>query len=108
MKRSWRHFCLLVAAFLLLPTVTNAAWRGEGPFVAVISDVAVDTSEPDTIYAATSGGGVWRSDDGGQTRTPLGEGLANTDVRALAVAGGSPARLYAGLAGGSVWSTELP
>jgi hypothetical protein len=26
--------------------------------------VAIDPAKPDTIYAATGAGGVWRSDDG--------------------------------------------
>jgi len=59
------------------------------------------------VFAGTFDG-VFRSADGGTTWKPMNEGLANTDVRALAIAGGSPARLYAGLAGGSVVSTELP
>ena len=52
-------------------------------------------------------GGVFRSTDGGETWQGLGDGLVNTDVRALAIAG-SPARLWVGTAGGGVVSRELP
>jgi photosystem II stability/assembly factor-like uncharacterized protein len=103
MKRSWRLCCLLVAALLLLPAVATAAWRSEGPFVATISDVAVDASKPDTIYAATSGGGVWRSDDAGQTWILPGDGMVSRSVRWIEVDPGNPATLWAGvdISGGS-------
>src|SRR5260370_24675881 len=56
----------LVAAFLFAASA-HAAWRSEGPFLGAVTDVAVDPVNPDTIYAATDSGGVWRSDDGGKS-----------------------------------------
>ena len=53
---------LLSLSLALIPAVGGAAWRSEGPALATVSDVAVDPSQPATIYAATSAGGVWRSD----------------------------------------------
>ena len=97
MKRSWRHCLLLTAALLALPAVATAAWRSEGPFVAVISDVALDASKPDTIYAATSGGGVWRSDDGGQTWILPGDGMVSRSLKWIEVDPGNPATLWAGV-----------
>ncbi len=103
MKRSVRLCRLLVALLLALPTLATAAWRSEGPFVANISDVAVDVTKPDTIYVATSGGGVWRSDDGGQTWTLPGDGMVNRGVRWIEVDPLNPATLWAGveITGGS-------
>ncbi len=103
MKRSWHLCCLLVAVFLALPTVATATWRSEGPFVAVISGVAVDASKPDTIYAATSGGGVWRSEDGGQTWMLPGDGMVSRGVEWIEVDPSNPATLWAGVdnSGGS-------
>jgi photosystem II stability/assembly factor-like uncharacterized protein len=55
----------LVVALLFVASA-HAAWRSEGPFLGAVTDVAVDPVNPDTIYAATGSGGVWRSDDGGK------------------------------------------
>jgi photosystem II stability/assembly factor-like uncharacterized protein len=60
---------------VLLATASHAGWRNDGPFVGVVTDVAIDSSHPDTIYAATHSGGVWRSDDGGQSWALPGDGL---------------------------------
>ena len=71
--RSRCCYGVLAALLLVIPMLGHAAWRSEGPFVAAIKDVAVDKTNPDSIYAATSAGGVWRSDDAGQTWTLPGE-----------------------------------
>ena len=68
---------LLAALLLVIPMLGLAAWRSEGPFVAAIGDLAVDKTKPDSIYAATSAGGVWRSDDAGQTWTLPGDGMVS-------------------------------
>lgn len=97
MKRTARVCRLLVAGLLALPTVTAAAWRSEGPFVANIANVAVDVSKPDTIYAATSAAGVWRSDDGGQTWILPGDGMVSRSVLWIEVDPSNPATLWAGV-----------
>jgi photosystem II stability/assembly factor-like uncharacterized protein len=100
MKRSWRFSRVLGAGLLALPVVAAAAWRSEGPFVATISDVAVDPAKPETIYVATSGGGVWRSDDGGQTWSLPGAGLVSRGVEWIEVDPRDAATLWAGVKGG--------
>ncbi len=99
MKRFRRLFGVLIAGLLALPAVAAAAWRSEGPFVASIVDVAVDGAKPDTIYAATSGGGVWRSDDDGQTWVLPGDGMVSRNVRWIEVDPRDPATLWAGVEG---------
>jgi photosystem II stability/assembly factor-like uncharacterized protein len=99
MKRPRRVCCLLVGGLLALPAIAAAAWRSEGPFVANIRDVAVDPARPDTIYAATSGGGVWRSDDGGRTWTLPGDGMVSRSVEWIEVDLLNPATLWAGTEG---------
>src|SRR5438132_874096 len=66
----------LVAA-LLFAASAHAAWRSEGPFLGAVTDVAVDPVNPDTIYAATGSGGVWRSDDGGKRWMLPGDDMVN-------------------------------
>jgi photosystem II stability/assembly factor-like uncharacterized protein len=99
MERFRRLCSVLVAGLLPLPAVAAAGWRSEGPFVANIADVAVDGASPDTIYAATSGGGVWRSDDGGQTWVLPGGGMVSRKVRWVDVDPDDPATLWAGVEG---------
>jgi hypothetical protein len=96
---------------LLRSTDAGANWArvGGAPTAGIEGDeveaVAIDPATG-TVYAG-SFHGVFRSADGGETWTPLRDGLMHQDVRALAVAG-SPARLWAGTAGGGVYSIELP
>ena len=40
-----------------------------------VTSIAVDPSNPNTIYVGTAGGGVWKSTDGGSTWTPITDGI---------------------------------
>ncbi len=82
---------------LLFTLSAHAAWRSEGPFVGAVVDVAVDPSNPSTIYAATGAGGVWRSDDGGQHWVLPGDDLVSRPVEWIEVDPGNPATLWAGV-----------
>jgi photosystem II stability/assembly factor-like uncharacterized protein len=79
------------------------------------SDVAIDPVHPDVVYAALwqarlgpsedgneyegSGGGLYKSTDGGTTWNRLAGGLpANTAQLAIAIAPSQPSRIYAALA----------
>lgn len=97
---------LALAAVLLLVSPLSAAWRSEGPFVGAVVDVAIDPTNPDIIYAATGSGGVWRSDDGGQTWTLPGDGMINRSIQWIEVDPGNPAMVWVGidkLGGPAVW-----
>jgi hypothetical protein len=95
----------------------NGIWRSATSPVALwidssvgltsrrISKIVVRPGAPDTLFAASNGGGVFRSSDSGQTWSPLSGGLANTDVAALAF--DSTGRfLYAGT-GDGVFALDL-
>jgi photosystem II stability/assembly factor-like uncharacterized protein len=82
---------------VLLATATQAAWRSDGPFLGAVVDVAIDTSNPEIVYAATHSGGVFRSDDGGRHWALPGAGLVSREVRWIAVDPGTPATIWAGL-----------
>ncbi len=64
-----------------------------------ISKIVVRPGDPETLFAASNGGGVFRSSDGGHTWSPLMDGLANTDVASLAF-DSSGRFLYAGTSDG--------
>lgn len=69
LPRSARGAMLAVHCVLtsLGAAASFGAWRAEGPPAANVNHVAIAPSAPDVVYAATSGGGIWRSDDGGKT-----------------------------------------
>ncbi len=62
----------LLAALLGSGAAPAAEWRSEGPELGTINDLTVDPARPDTVYAATSNGGFWRSDDFGASWRRLG------------------------------------
>ena len=60
----------------------------------------IDPIDANLLYLGVSGGGVFKSADGGATWMPFNAGLANRNVRSLAFAPGGGHVLYAGTAGG--------
>ena len=71
---------LAVFAALAVRAALAAEWRAEGPYLAVVNDLALDPGNPAVVYAATSSGGVWRSDDGGATWTLPGDEMTSRKV----------------------------
>ena len=88
---------LLPLAALVLALTASAGWRSEGPFLGAVVDVAIDPAKPDTIYAATGSGGVWRSDDGGQHWMLPGDDMINRGVEWIAVDPGNAGTIWAGI-----------
>ncbi|MHB8729509.1 MAG: WD40/YVTN/BNR-like repeat-containing protein [Sulfuricaulis sp.] len=62
--------------------------------------IVITPTRPAILYAATSGGGVFRSRDGGSHWQPANRGLPRMDILALALDPASPRTLYAGTRGG--------
>lgn len=62
-----------------------------------VASLIINPSNPQTIYAAFSGGGVWKTSDGGTTWAPKTETLGSLSVGALAMEPGHPNNLYLGL-----------
>jgi uncharacterized protein (TIGR03437 family) len=52
-------------------------------------------NDSNTVYAATSEDGVYKSVDGGRNWARFNDGLTNLNIRALAIVPGAPATLYA-------------
>ena len=68
-----------------------------------IAALAIDPSTPTTLYAGTSGGGVFKSTDGGGSWRAINTGLNTTFVvSALVIDPATPATLYAGTGRGLV------
>jgi len=77
-------------------SASEGTWTELGPtnIGGRITDLVVDTSQPDTIYVAAAGGGIWKSTDKGMTYAPA---WPPQDVQAIgALARGSNGTLWAG------------
>ena len=65
-----------------------------------------------TLFAAGVSGGIWKSDDDGVTWRPMGDGLTNIAVNALAIDAQRPSRMYVGTGEGyfreEIRGTGLP
>jgi photosystem II stability/assembly factor-like uncharacterized protein len=97
---------VLLALLVSRPAMgRTAAWVPLGPEGGTIEAIVFAPSAPNVVYAATLGGGVFASVDGGNTwRHPGGEPAGRT-VLALAVDPEDPAVAYAGTSDGVVWKT---
>src|SRR5437773_2773964 len=77
---------------------TGLRWREIGPFRGGRVDAVVgDPRQPLVFYFGATGGGVWKTTDGGQSWRPLGDGqLSAGSIGAVAVAGADPNVVYVG------------
>jgi len=62
-----------------------------------VRSVVIDPTNNNTIYVAFSGGGVWKTTDGGATWAPLTETVGSLSTGALAMDPNNPSVLYLGL-----------
>ncbi len=85
-------------------------WVSKGPSGGSVWTVAIHPSDPQTIFAGTRGGGVFRSVDGGRNWTAVNNGLTNPtmdlSVNAVAIDPATPSTLYIGTYNGVFRSTD--
>jgi hypothetical protein len=74
------------------PLGTNPASANSGRIAAV----AAHPTDPDTIYIAAAGGGVWKTTNGGTHWDPLTDTQATLSMSAIAIAPSNPLVIYAG------------
>lgn len=81
---------------------SGATWTSVAvpPIGGSIDALAIHTSAPTVVYAATSSSGVWRSTDSGATWASFSSGLPEVTILALTVSAGHPATLWAGTENG--------
>jgi len=87
MHKRWHILCFLLLTVLYLPHLAAQEvsydeslydaleWRNIGPFRGGRSAAVTGVpGKPDLYYAGAAGGGVWRTEDGGQTWENISDG----------------------------------
>lgn len=93
---------LFVVPALIAQTVppdrfSSLRWRLIGPFRAGrVSAVAGVPTEPNMYYIGTPGGGIWKTDDAGQTWNPISDTVPVASIGAMAVSESDPKLVFAG------------
>src|SRR5436305_3668829 len=99
-KRALVLLLFSASAFAATPDVTilkNLQWREVGPYRGGRADaVEGAANQPDVYYFGSTGGGVWKTTDGGQTWKPVSDGFFGGTIGAIAVAPSDPSVVYAG------------
>src|SRR3954469_11309365 len=86
---------LLAAALLASRTIAHAAtWQPAGPDGGSVGALAVDPTDPDTVYASTFLGSVFKTTDGGESWRAL-PGFPVDSAESLAVDPAHPQTVYA-------------
>src|SRR5204862_3823027 len=97
---------LLSILALLCPSLAGVAragvnvWTTHGPEGGYVQTLAIDPASPATLYAGTSGGGVFKSTNAGESWTASNTGLTSHFVAALAIDPPAPTTPYATTTGG--------
>ncbi|MGZ8830068.1 MAG: WD40/YVTN/BNR-like repeat-containing protein, partial [Thermoanaerobaculia bacterium] len=103
MARSARAIFILLSICCLSAYAQDASllkgmqWREVGPYRGGRADAVEGVpGQPNTYYFGSTGGGVWKTTDGGQTWTSVSDGFFGGTIGAIAVAPSDPAVVYVG------------
>jgi photosystem II stability/assembly factor-like uncharacterized protein len=80
----------------LNPDQTGWQWLGPGNIGGRTRAIVIHPTQPTTLWVASVGGGVWRSDDGGKDFRPVDDRMSNLAVTSLAMDPKNPNVIYAG------------
>jgi photosystem II stability/assembly factor-like uncharacterized protein len=90
--------CRAATAAPSADVTSSLEWRLVGPHRAGWATAAAGAgNESETFYLGAAGGGVWKSDDAGDTWNAVFDGVGSASVGALAVAPTNPDVLYVGM-----------
>ncbi len=68
-------------------TFSGLEFRGIGPALMSgrIADIAIDATDPSTWYVGVGSGGVWKTENGGTTWTPVFDGEATYSIGCITI-----------------------
>jgi hypothetical protein len=75
-------------------------WTSNGPSGVAVQSIAIDPIASATVYAGTTGSGVFKSTNRGGNWSQINTGLINLNIQALSIDPSSTDTLYAGTTGG--------
>jgi photosystem II stability/assembly factor-like uncharacterized protein len=99
---------IITVSIALLFLITNTAqagggqWHSLGPEGGLIQTLAIDPQNPQILYAGTTGGGIFKSTDGGSSWQPINNGLMEDGppaIQTFAIDPLNPQNLYASKSG---------
>lgn len=77
-------------------TVAAWQWIGPGNIGGRIRGIVIDPGDPSRMWAASVGGGVWHTQDGGSTWAAVDDFLGNLACACIAMNPADPLTIYAG------------
>ena len=80
-------------------------WTSHGPAGWIVNALAVDPQIPDSVYAGTDQGGVFKSTDGGSSWSAVNNGLPGLRIFALAIDAQVSSTLYAVVFGSGIFKS---
>lgn len=92
--------------------IGNLSWVEQGPYNigGRTRALLIHPTISSRLYAASTGGGIWRSDNGGATWDPLDDFMGHLVVSSLVFKPGDPNTIYAGtgeeIRGSSIWTSR--
>src|SRR5947207_10927943 len=77
-------------------TEGTSSWQflGPGNIGGRTRALVFDPSNDNTMYAAGVSGGIWKSTNGGEAWTPIGDALVNLDVSSMAIDPNDPLTIF--------------
>lgn len=76
--------------------LSNWEWLGPGNIGGRTRAIVVHPGQPDLLWAASAGGGVWHTEDGGVQWAPVDDFLGNLACTCLAMDPSDPSTIYVG------------
>ena len=80
------------------PLISPKSWRwlGPGNVGGRIRSIVIHPKTPDTMFAGSVGGGIWKTTNGGTGWTPIDDFMAALSVSSLVINPANPSVMFAG------------